>query len=61
MGAWVNEEDILNNIYGLTYIYPSTKEEKEIEEHWRRIEEKYIQSQEVFLKSLEKTRKEKGP
>jgi hypothetical protein len=59
MGAWVNEEDILNNIYGLTYIYPSTKEEKEIEEHWRRIEEKYIESEEVFLKSLEKIRKEK--
>jgi hypothetical protein len=56
VGLWVDENEILNNALSLTYIYPENKDELEIEEKWRRIEEKYDQAGKIFLKILKKVR-----
>jgi hypothetical protein len=56
VGAWVDEENILNNLWFISYIYPESQAEKEIEAHWKRIEQKYIQATEYFIKDLQKRR-----
>ncbi len=56
VGAWVDEENILNNLWFISYIYPESKAEQEIEGRWSRIEQKYIQATEYFIKDLQKRR-----
>jgi hypothetical protein len=56
VGSWIDEENILNNLWFISYIFPESQAEIEIEERWRRIEEKYIQATDYFKKSLDKRR-----
>lgn len=56
VGAWFNEEDILNNIIALYYIYPESAAEKEIEAKWKRIGEIYFQAGQIFKKQLKEIR-----
>ncbi len=59
VGAWVDEENILNNLWFISYIFPETQSEKEIEEKWGRIEQRYIQAGEYFINELKERRKAK--
>ncbi len=54
VGAWIDEEDILNNLWFISYIFPESKAEREVEERWKRIEQKYIQATEYFIKDLKR-------
>ncbi len=57
VGSWIDEENILNNLWFISYIYPESQAERELDERWKRIEEKYIQATEYFRKDLEKRRR----
>jgi hypothetical protein len=59
VGTWVSEDDILNNLWFISYIFPESRKEKEIEERWKRIEQKYIQATEYFIKDLQKRRNQR--
>lgn len=56
VGSWIDEENILNNLWFISYIFPESQAEREVEERWKRIEQKYIQATEYFMKDLQKRR-----
>jgi hypothetical protein len=59
VGTWVYEEDLLDNLWFLSYIYPNKRSEKRIEAYWKRVEEKYTQATEAFLDLHDKVKRKR--
>jgi len=59
VGTWVYEDDLVHNLWFISYIYPNKRSEKKIEAYWKRVEEKYIQAGEVFQDLLDDVRDKK--
>jgi hypothetical protein len=59
VGAWVYEDDLVNNLWWISYIYPDKRSEKRIEAYWKRVEKKYIQAGEAFQDILDDVRDKK--